>query len=1379
MVKELYREGDSNRLIKHVQFGVSSSTEIKQQGHVPVVGSALYTEIGHAPRPFGALDKRMGVTEKGQHCQTCGKGLQDCIGHFGYMDLELPVFHVGFFRQIISILQMICKKCSRVMLDPDLKNEYLRKSKNSKLDYVAKKILKKQILEKVKKTTICPYCKELNGVVKKGGLLKIAHDKYRSKKKDNPIVLKKLAEYDNIFDENKEIKQILEKSMVQTLNPLEVEALFKAIPLEDMSLLMIANDAKPEDLVIRRIPVPPICIRPSVKSDFRAGTNEDSLTGKLTEIQIINTAIGKHIASGAKIQNYNEHWEFLQLHVSLYINSEMSGIPLNMQPKKSLRGIVQRLKGKQGRFRGNLCGKRVDYSSRTVISPDPNLRIEQVGIPKYVAKILTYPQHVNSANIELLRKLIINGPDVHPGANFVKDKDTKNRKFLKYGNRHKIAQDLKYGDIVERHLMDNDLVLFNRQPSLHRLSIMSHRAKVLEHRTFRFNECACTPYNADFDGDEMNIHLPQTEEARAEALILMSSKSNLVTPRNGELIIAATQDFITGGYLITQKDTFFNRIQAWELASCLLAGDDSNMDIKLPIPAIIKPYELWTGKQIFSLILRPNDKTKIKANLETRVKVKLQSKLYKREFCLAEGYVIIRNSELIAGAMVKLTLGSGSKNNIFYILLRDWGEESATTAMWRLARMASHYLMNRGFSIGISDVKPDKKLIQGKLELLDKGYEQCDEFIEEMKSGRMKNIPGMSIEETLESKLLGTLSKLRDEAGNTCFENLHPSNSPLIMAKSGSKGSYINIAQMIACVGQQAVSGKRAPDGFENRSLPHYEVNSKAPAAKGFVSNSFFSGLTPTEFFFHTMGGREGLVDTAVKTAETGYMQRRLVKSLEDLCLSYDITVRNSVNEVIQIVYGGDGLDPSYMEGDDRPVNFERVLNHVRAILPDKNEKSFDGPTLEKATMTLLGGDEYSCLSYDFKDKLIKFLLSIADKITLNRKYYPEESKISQQLERITLSQLVEFVFTCKEKYMKSKVEPGTAVGALAAQSIGEPGTQMTLKTFHFAGVASMNITQGVPRIKEIINATAKISTPIVSVKLEVDNDPDKARIVKGLIERTTIGEITEFMEEIYRPDDCFLLLKLATNRMQLLQLQVNAESIRFSLIKSKLKLNPRDVTVMSDSIISIRPNSDKHSMNYQLSMLKESVLNIVVQGIPSISRAVINKNEGGKTTTYQVFVEGDNLRDIMATCGVDGHKTKSNNTIEVAKTLGIEAARKVIGREIKSVMATHGMSIDRRHVMLVADLMAARGDILGITRQGLAKMKESVLNLASFEKTADHLFDAAYYGQKDEICGVSESVIMGIPVPIGTGSFKLLQKSNRDEITKSSLIFDAPNDNP
>lgn len=365
------------------------------------------------------------------------------------------------------------------------------------------------------------------------------------------------------------------------------------------------------------------------------------------------------------------------------------------------------------------------------------------------------------------------------------------------------------------------------------------------------------------------------------------------------------------------------------------------------------------------------------------------------------------------------------------------------------------------------------------------------------------------------------------------------------------------------------------------------------------------------------------------------------------------------------------------------------------------------------------------------------------------------------------LPQIVFFLQTCLDKYNRSLIEPGEAVGAICAQSIGEPGTQMTLKTFHFAGVASMNITQGVPRIKEIINASKSISTPIITAELNVKDNPEFARVVKGRIERTTLGEVSAYLEEVYLPDDCFILIKLDLDRIRLLKLEVTPDSIVACIVNSKLKVKYPDVKIHSESVLSVSAEeTSKMSMYTRLQMLKKSLGEVTIKGIPSVKRAIIHNNE--KSSSYELVIEGNELIGVMGTRGVDGAKVKSNNTIEVWKTLGIEAARTTIMEEVAKTMENYGMSIDTRHTMLLSDLMTYRGEVLGITRQGLAHMKESVLMLASFEKTAEHLFQAAYFGQKDAICGVSECIIMGIPMNLGTGIFKLLYKPKHSTVLTS-----------
>ena len=424
---------------------------------------------------------------------------------------------------------------------------------------------------------------------------------------------------------------------------------------------------------------------------------------------------------------------------------------------------------------------------------------------------------------------------------------------------------------------------------------MSHKARIMPHKTLRFNECVCAPYNADFDGDEMNIHVPQTEEARAEARTLMNVKNNICVPKAGEPLIAATQDFLTASYLLTQKDTFFNRAQIMQYCGYFSDADER---IDLPPPAIIKPIELWTGKQLISVMLRPNRKSNVIVNCELKER-NYNANDKREQMDKNDGYVIIKNSEHLSGNLCKKTMGDGSKVGLFYSLIRDNTVDVAAACMLRLSKFSARWMTNLGYSIGIGDVTPFTALIKTKQELIETSYSRCSTMIDKFNAGELELKAGCNADQSLEAILNGELGNIREKAGDMLKKNLPKHNAALIMAICGSKGSNINLSQMIACVGQQTVSGQRMPNGFLNRSLPHFEPYSKYAEAKGFVKNSFYTGLTAPEFFFHTMGGREGLVDTAVKTAETGYMQRRLVKSMEDLIVRYDKSVRSGDESII------------------------------------------------------------------------------------------------------------------------------------------------------------------------------------------------------------------------------------------------------------------------------------------------------------------------------------------------------------------------------------------------------------------------------------------------------------------------------------------------
>uniref|UniRef100_A0A1U7WQM1 DNA-directed RNA polymerase n=1 Tax=Nicotiana sylvestris TaxID=4096 RepID=A0A1U7WQM1_NICSY len=439
---------------------------------------------------------------------------------------------------------------------------------------------------------------------------------------------------------------------------------------------------------------------------------------------------------------------------------------------------------------------------------------------------------------------------------------------------------------------------------------------------------------------------------------------------------------------------------------------------------------------------------------------------------------------------------------------------------------SARWIGNHGFSIGIDDVTPGENLVKQKQEEIHQNYKKCEDRIQQFNEGKLAVQPGCDAAQTLEAEVTMALNKVRDDIGKICMKALHWRNSPLIMSQCGSKGSPINISQMIACVGQQSVGGRRAPDRFIDRSLPHFPTKSKFPTAKGFVAHSFFDGLSATEFFFHTMGGREGLVDTAVKTADTGYMSRRLMKALEDLAVYYDNTVRNASASIIQFMYGDDGMDPSQMEEKKgRPLNFSRLFMKVKATCPPRGEKGLSyseiceivNERLSYHDMSPEGGcsEAFRASLSDFLIKnLAETLKRLREALLLGGEQYAGGDReylenVALNISGITKKQLQVFLNMCISRYHLKRLESGTAIGAIGAQSIGEPGTQMTLKTFHFAGVASMNVTLGVPRIKEIINSAKKINTPIIIAKLLSAANLTAARMIKARIEKTLLGQVS------------------------------------------------------------------------------------------------------------------------------------------------------------------------------------------------------------------------------------------------------------------------------
>ncbi|MCY0883846.1 MAG: DNA-directed RNA polymerase subunit A', partial [Acidianus infernus] len=644
---------------------------------------------------------------------------------------------------------------------------------------------------------------------------------------------------------------------------------------------------------------------------------EDDLTHKLVDIVRINERLKESIDAGAPQLIVEDLWDLLQYHVATYFDNEIPGLPTSKHRSgRPLRTLAQRLKGKEGRFRGNLSGKRVDFSSRTVISPDPNISIDEVGVPIDIAKILTVPERVTKWNIERMREYVLNGPYKWPGANYVIKPDGRRIDLRYVKDRKEFASTLAPGFIVERHLIDGDIVIFNRQPSLHRISMMAHKVRVLPGRTFRLNLLVCPPYNADFDGDEMNLHVPQSEEAIAEAKELMLVHKNILTPRYGGPIMGSAQDYISGAYLLTVKTTLLTEDEVQTILGV------ANISKDIGEPAILAPKRLYTGKQVVSLFL-PED-----FNYHGQANIASGARLCTDEDCPHDSYIVIKNGKLLEGVFDKKALGNQQPESILHWLIREYPEDYGLWLMDNIFKVFIRYIEIHGLTMSINDVTISQEAMAKIAEKAKQADKQVQELIEKYEKGELEQIPGRTLEESLESYILDTLDKLRNEAGEIAAADLDPFNNVYIMARTGARGSVLNITQMAAMLGQQSVRGERISRGYYKRALPHFKRDDISAEARGFIYSSFRSGLNPIELFFHAAAGREGLVDTAVRTSQSGYMQRRLINALSDLRVEYDGTVRTLYGEVIQTLYGGDGVHPMY-SSHGKTVDVNRILERV------------------------------------------------------------------------------------------------------------------------------------------------------------------------------------------------------------------------------------------------------------------------------------------------------------------------------------------------------------------------------------------------------------------------------------------------------------------
>ncbi len=838
-----------SELIDYIKFGILSPEQIRKASVAKLSVPDTYNEDGY-PIDGGLLDQRLGIIDPGLVCKTCGARAKVCPGHFGHIELVRPVVHSEFSKIVYAVLQSVCQNCNRLLLE------------QSDIEIARKEI--KAIIEEDK-----PLTEPATTVNQDKDARTIMFKKLKT--------IKKCPHCEFIQEKLKFEAPTYFYVGDRRLKPDEIRELMQKVSNEDLSVLGIdATTSRPEWLIISALLVPPVNVRPSVTLES-GERSEDDLTHKLVDIMRINQRLDQNINAGAPQIIIDDLWELLQYNVTTYFNNETSGIPpARHRSGRALKTLAQRLKGKEGRFRYNLSGKRVNFSSRTVISVDPFLNLNQVGVPIEVAKKLTIPFYVTEWNLAEAKKLLERTE--YPMSVNVIARDGK-RKRVAETNREELLKELVPGIVIERQLMNGDIVIFNRQPSLHRISMMAHNVKVLPGKTFRMNFCVTHPYNADFDGDEMNMHIPQTLESQAEARYLMAVQDQIFSPRDGTAIISGDEDDITGMFLLSGDDTALSRGEATYLLS--LVGI-----YELPKP---NRQGLYDGKSVFSMLLPQS------LSMEQKTKT---------------GMFKIEKGKLVEGTVSKDVYTRGSK--LLLTIAADYGMGELKRFIELSARMADAYVTMSGSTVGIKEYAISRKVEEEKEKSVKEIFGRINSLIEQYKTKKLEPLLGYTLRQSLEKMTLAELSQVIDIEGDIIMKHTPKDNHALQMVSAGSRGSVFNFVQMSMLLGQQATqSGGRIKRGYAtSRVLPHLKPNSLNPSAKGFVTTNFYTGLSPVDLYMHAIGSRGSVVYKALLTARSGYLQRRLINALQDYYTKGDMSVRDVHGNIIETLYAGDGIDP-------------------------------------------------------------------------------------------------------------------------------------------------------------------------------------------------------------------------------------------------------------------------------------------------------------------------------------------------------------------------------------------------------------------------------------------------------------------------------------
>lgn len=931
--------------VNSISFGVLSPEQILAQSVCEItkhITNATLKDKDIESLYGTLLDPRMGPIEYNVTCPTCGNETEDCVGHFGHMVLVKPVFQYQYINTIMKILSVVCFKCSKLLIDIK-KSEIMSISPTIRLRYI-KDLLNKSKKDKEDKSRVCWYCST------------IQPKKYSLSQKYNKIV----GDFVKVKDGN---------PLSLEFDPEIVHTIFKNITDDNICLMGLHPEySRPEWLIMTIFPVPPLTVRPYVKIDGLQA--EDDLTHNLNFIIKHNNHLATMINDKTKYKNMDDWWSALQYHIAIYVDNNSTKLPKSTnKSEKPYKTIIERLKGKTGRIRKNLMGKRVNMTGRSVITPDPSLDIDEVGIPIQIAKNLTFMEIVNELNIAEMTKLVRKG-DNYLGAKAYARKDEVEkgqRKMLSHiseSDREKIM--LNIGDVVYRHIRDGDWAIINRQPTLHKISIMAHRIRVLSGRTLRINVNITEPYNADFDGDEMNIYIPQSYESIAELKYIIAVPNHIINTQNSTPAITFVQDSVLGSYMLSiakyltysELVTLIPYVKKFTGLLPITFKDCLNDNIspiqilnycfpfRFPKHVLQTTYdivnEIKSGTNIVYISSNSSNISNIKTNIiviitdpykiieeyntiqsitpqENGIEIK-----FKHAFVndYPQGSYLITNNPIT----------KSKTKQLIQEIWSDYGTQNAINLYDNLSFLANHWLLRTGFSVGIADTIMSPNLLNEIKNKTNTETESINILInnitngnedqltkeqreilgpdsESIKKNYSQYVTGKFVRETCEEyalKLTNEFVKYKTDHGVT--------NGLNVLLQCGSKGAPTNFRQMASMVGQQIIDNDWIVQNIDKRTLPHVPKDCLLPYAHGFIESSFMDGLTPTEYFYHAQSGRVGCIQKSIMTADIGYLNHKLIKNTEDVHVCHDQTVRNASNVIIQFTYGDDGFDSQYLE---------------------------------------------------------------------------------------------------------------------------------------------------------------------------------------------------------------------------------------------------------------------------------------------------------------------------------------------------------------------------------------------------------------------------------------------------------------------------------